>query len=120
MPPNRHSRRPNSGPVKGGAKLWRKASQGQLGGARPQAGSRTTGPQGQKALSPFLLRDPQSYCFSPREAEEERRQRQHKERTTPLTCGNVPGSNVKDHPARSPGDRHTTCSYRQAIQRACD
>ena len=40
MPPNPHSRRPKSGLVKGRAKLWRKANQGQLGGARPQAGSR--------------------------------------------------------------------------------
>ena len=46
MPPNPHSRRPKSGLVKGGAKLWRKASQGQLGGARPQAGSRTRRAQG--------------------------------------------------------------------------
>ncbi len=78
------------------------------------------GPRGQQALTPFLLRDPQTYCFSPAEAEAERRQRQHKERTTPLTCGNVPGSNVKGDPHRAAGDRYTTCSYRRAIARACD
>jgi hypothetical protein len=78
------------------------------------------GPRGQEVLTPFLFRGPQTYCFSPGDAEEQRHQRQHEERTTPLTCGNVPGSNVKDAPQWSPGDRYTTCSYRRAIQRACD
>ena len=78
------------------------------------------GPRGQQALTSFLLRDPQTYCFSPAEGEAERRQRLSGNRTTPLTCGNVPGSNVKDEPERSAGDRYTTCSYRRAIARACD
>ncbi len=78
------------------------------------------GPRGQQALAPFLLRDPDAYCFSPVEAETERRQRLHEHRTTPLSRGNVPGSNVKDDPQWSPGDRYTTCSYRRAIARACD
>ena len=71
-------------------------------------------------LAPFLLRDAQAYCFSPAEAEGERRRRLSEERTTPLSFGNVPGSNRKDAPEWSAGDRYTTDSYRRAIARACD
>ncbi|MCK4851285.1 MAG: site-specific integrase, partial [Phycisphaerae bacterium] len=78
------------------------------------------GPRGQQVLAPFLLRDPGSYCFSPDEAEAERRRRLSEQRVTPLSCGNVPGSNVKDDPQRSAGERYTTCAYRRAIVRACD
>lgn len=78
------------------------------------------GPRGQQVLSPFLLPDGQAYCFSPAEAEVERRRRLSEERTTPISCGNVPGSNRKDDPQWSAGDRYTTCAYRRAIARACD
>ena len=78
------------------------------------------GPRAQKVLRPFLLRDPQSYCFCPAEANAERRRRLSAERTTPLSCGNRPGSNVRKVPKRSAGDRYTTDTYRRAIQRACD
>jgi len=78
------------------------------------------GPRGQQVLAPFLLRDGQAYCFSPAEAEEERRQRLHEARVTPLEYGNTRGTNVKNDPEWSAGDRYTTCSYRRAIARACD
>jgi len=78
------------------------------------------GPRGQQVLSPFLLREGQAYCFSPAEAEEERRQRLHEARVTPLKYGNTRGTNVKDDPQWSAGDRYTTCAYRRAIARACD
>ena len=78
------------------------------------------GPRAQRVLAPFLLGDPSAYCFSPTEAEAERRERLHDERTTPLSCGNVPGSNRKDDPERTAGERCTTDSYRRAIARACD
>ena len=78
------------------------------------------GPQAQQYLAPFLLRDPQAYCFSPAEVDAERRRRLSEERTTPLSWGNVPGSHRKDDPARTAGDRYTTASYRRAIARACD
>jgi len=78
------------------------------------------GPRGQQVLAPYLLRDPQAYCFSPAEAEEERRQKLHDARVTPLKYGNTRGTNVKDDPEWSAGDRYTTCSYRRAIARACD
>jgi len=41
-------------------------------------------------LAPFLLCDPQAYCFSPAEAEADRLRRRHEERVTPLSCRNVP------------------------------
>jgi len=78
------------------------------------------GPRAQEVLTPFLLRDAQAYCFSPAEAESDRRRRLHEKRITPLACGNVPGSNVKDDPEWAAGDRYTTDSYRRAIARACD
>ena len=78
------------------------------------------GPRGQRVLAAFLLRDPESYCFSPAEAEAERRRAMSEQRITPLSCGNVPGSNRKDAPQRSAGERYTTDTYRRAIQRACD
>ena len=74
-------------------------------------------PAGPEALP---LAGPKSYCFSPVEAEAERRKRQFEKRVTPLSCGNVPGSNVKDDPQWSAGERYTTCAYRRAIIRACD
>jgi len=78
------------------------------------------GPRAQQVLAPFLLRDPSAFCFSPAEAEAERRERLHDERTTPLSCGNVPGSNRKDVPEWVAGERYTTDSYRRAIARGCD
>ncbi len=78
------------------------------------------GPRGQEVLTPFLLRDPMSYCFSPEEAVTQRRRRLSENRTTPLSCGNVPGSNSQKNPQWSPGERYTTCSYRRAIARASD
>ena len=78
------------------------------------------GPRGQAVLAPFLLRDPQGYCFCPAEADVERRRQLSEQRITPLSCGNTPGSNLRDEPQWEAGDRYTTCSYRRAIQRACD
>jgi len=78
------------------------------------------GPRAQKVLAPFLLRDPKSYCFCPAQAMEEWRQAAFKNRTTPLSCGNVAGSNRKDSPKWTPGERYKTDTYRCAIARACD
>ena len=44
----------------------------------------------------------------------------HAARKTPLSCGNVPGSNRKEAPQRRPKDRYDVASYRRAIARACD
>ena len=78
------------------------------------------GPKAQKVLAPFLLRPAEAYCFSPAEAERERRARLTTERMTPQSCGNTPGSNRRDRPGRKPGDRYTRDSYRRAIDRAVE
>lgn len=78
------------------------------------------GPQAQAVLRPFLSRATTAYCFSPAEADAERRAELHRQRKTPLSCGNRPGTNVTSNPKRKPGDRYTTNSYRGAVTRACD
>jgi len=78
------------------------------------------GPRAQQILTPFLLRDPSTYCFPPTEAETERRRQLTEKRTTPLAYGNSIGTNRKASPTRTAGNRYTTDSYRRAIQRGCD
>jgi integrase len=41
-------------------------------------------------------------------------------RTTPLSCGNRPGSNRRRKPKRRPGASYNTAAYLRAIYRACD
>ncbi len=77
------------------------------------------GPKAQKTLRPFLKPDLSAHLFSPADAEAERRAELHARRATPLSCGNRPGTNLKDVPSRSPGDRYSCDSYRRAIARAC-
>lgn len=77
------------------------------------------GRRAQKILRRFLERSPQEYCFSPREAEEQRLQVRHLKRKTPATSGNRPGKNRKLRRVKSPGLRYNHNSYRRAIQRAC-
>lgn len=78
------------------------------------------GPRGQEILRPYLLRADDSYCFSPSESESKRRSEAHENRVTPLSCGNVPGSNVKAKAKRKAGKRYSRDSYRRAIHRGCD
>ena len=77
------------------------------------------GPKAQEILKPFLRTDLQAYVFSPAKADRERRDRQHAERVTPLSCGNKPGSNVKRSPKKTPGDRYEVNAYNRAIANAC-
>lgn len=78
------------------------------------------GPQGQKVLQPFLRTELQAFIFSPEDAMNEHREALHSTRKTPMSCGNVPGSNRKRKPRKSPTDRYTTNSYTRAIARACE
>ncbi len=77
------------------------------------------GPRGQQVLRPFLARRVDAGCFSPAEAEAERRETLHAQRTTPLKYGNRPGTNRCENPKRQPGECYTIHSYRRAIDRAC-
>lgn len=78
------------------------------------------GPKAQEILRPYLLRPADAYCFSPREAEGRRRAAQHEARKTPMSCGNVPGSNRKAKPRRPAGAKYDRNSYGRAIRRAAE
>jgi site-specific recombinase XerD len=77
------------------------------------------GPRAQEILLPYLLRAPESYCFSPRESERERAQQRRAERQTPLTPSQT-ARKKKRSPKRAPNEQYTHDSYRRAIHRACD
>lgn len=78
------------------------------------------GPQAQKVLAPYLLRGGDSFCFSPVESEQQRRQAAHEARVTPLSCGNRPGTNrIANKPRKAPGTSYTTGTYARAILYAC-
>lgn len=78
------------------------------------------GPKAQRVIEPFLNRSTHAPLFSPAEAETERREQQHANRVTPMSCGNNPGSNRCAEPARKADDAYTTDVVRRAITRACD
>lgn len=78
------------------------------------------GPRAQDVLRPYLLRPAESFCFIPAESEKRRLALRHEARTTPMSCGNRPGTNCKPRRKRKPGDCYTTDSYRRAIHRAVD
>ena len=79
------------------------------------------GPQAQKALTPFLERKPDMYCFVPAESFSESLAKRHAKRVTPLSCGNRPGTNRKAFTPNKPSEStYTNDSYRRAIHRACD
>lgn len=77
------------------------------------------GPRAQAVLLRYLARDPLTHCFRPCDSEAKRRAQQHAARTTPMSCGNRPGTNVKAIPSRSAGERYTKDTYANAIRRAC-
>jgi integrase len=78
------------------------------------------GRKAQELLRPFLKTDLADFLFSPADAEAWHRRQRSKARKTPLSCGNVPGSNRVGNPRRRPGGRYTVISYGSAIKRACD
>ncbi len=78
------------------------------------------GPRGQEVLQPYLDRDADDYCFSPRDTMMQQRAAKHAVRKTPLSCGNKPGSNVVRAPKRTARAAYTGDTYRRAIHRACD
>ncbi len=77
------------------------------------------GPRAQVILRLYLLRDHGSYCFSPIESEQQRREAAHARRKTRMSCGNRPGTNVARKPRKKPSDHYTTSSYARAITYAC-
>lgn len=79
------------------------------------------GPRAQAIIAPFLEgRGHHTPLFSPAEAEAERRETLHARRKTHLSCGNRPGSNKRDEPSKTAGDRYTAPTYYRAIEYACE
>lgn len=66
------------------------------------------GPRGQGILNPYLEREPDQYCFQPRQSEQLRLRQRHRVRRTPLGQGNRPGTNRKRSPKRSAGAKYPT------------
>lgn len=79
------------------------------------------GPRCQAVLSKYLDRQPDQFCFSPREIEEARRARAHAQRQTPIGHGNSRGrrSGAKQSPRRFRAT-YSKESFRKAIERACE
>ncbi|OWK34934.1 Phage integrase [Fimbriiglobus ruber] len=77
------------------------------------------GPKAQEILRPFLERDPEAFCFSPQEAQAERREIARAARVE--AKGNRGGSRKKKTEVSTvePGERYFRQSYTQAVERAC-
>lgn len=72
------------------------------------------------ALTPFMHRNADTFCFSPRESKRWYQQQRTANRVTPESFGNIVGSNRRINPKRRPGEKYTKDSYNRAIRRACD
>ena len=77
------------------------------------------GPKAQAILKPYLDRGLSEYCFSPKEAMQQRQAVKHEARKTPMSCGNKPGTNRKPKPQRAPADCYSTNNYARAVLYAC-
>lgn len=79
------------------------------------------GPKAQDIVKPFLSgRRLDQPLFSPREAEDERRDIRTLNRKTPLSCGNRRGTNRRDCPKVKARRTYDVASYRRAIARGCE
>jgi integrase len=78
------------------------------------------GPKALDVLRPFLERDPDSYCFDPRESVAWHRQKRREARQTPLFPSHVKSIEGKRraNPRRTARERFTAGSYRRAVERA--
>jgi integrase len=76
------------------------------------------GPKAQQIIREFLTLDTQAYLFSPRRAMEEIRDRQRRDRKTPVQPSQR--DRRKRKPRRMPGERYSTDAYDHAIRRAID
>src|SRR5262249_39685305 len=78
------------------------------------------GPKAQEILQPFLKPDnPNKYLFSPADAMRLHHEKRHALRKTPLSYGNLPGTNRKRRPKRKPKDHYAVMAYGHAIANGC-
>lgn len=75
------------------------------------------GNKAQAILAPWLLRGPETYCFSPLEAEEERNATRRQNRKSPMTPSQA-RRRKKKNPRRAKRERYDRDSYRRAIDYA--
>jgi len=76
--------------------------------------------QPQLILTPRITNfDSKEYIFSPKETVRELLAKKAQHRTTPMSCGNRPGTNQKEHPMIKPRNRYDHETLRRACQRAC-
>ena len=78
------------------------------------------GKQAQLILTPYLDRGEDQPCFSPRESQQRTLEARSKNRKTPRSCGNVPGSNRVAKPKRQAGVSYSVAAYNKAIRRAIE
>lgn len=76
------------------------------------------GPRAQSILLPYLLRDAEAYCFSPRESRQKQFEAMRDKRKTPVQPSQE--NRRKRKPERTPGPHYTKDSYNRAIRRAVD
>jgi integrase len=76
------------------------------------------GPQAQAVLRPYLLRDAEGYCFSPRESELKRHKEMRAARKTPVQPSQV--NRRKRRRLRSPADHYGKDAFNRAIRRGVD
>jgi len=73
------------------------------------------GPKAQKIVKKYMQRDLTAFMFSPKEAKQQSIDKRTAKRKIPAAYGNRPGTNRKENPDRSVGDRYDTKSYRKAV-----
>jgi integrase len=73
-----------------------------------------------EALTPFLLRDSNAYCFSPAESAQWFRDQRTANRKTPPRQGHRVGTNRKANPKRKPGEKFNKDTLNRAVRRACE
>ena len=78
------------------------------------------GPKAQQVLLPYLQRSDHEPCFSPVESEQQRLAAKHAARKTPMSCGNVPGSNRSRKPRKSPSNQFSAGTYARSIRNVCE
>jgi len=76
------------------------------------------GPKAQQILLPYLLRDAQTYCFSPADSEAHRHAEQREQRKTRIQPSQV--NRRKRHAVRTPKAFYTKDTFNRAVRRAVD
>ena len=78
------------------------------------------GAEAQGVLLRYLAREATANCFRPCDSMAKYLAAKSEARVTPLSCGNVPGSNKQRRPKKQPGEQYEVDQYRRSINRACD